>query len=103
MKELNNNQNVSRMSYKLVSSCDALQAFTNVFLKLDILGFSYIFTRPFTFAKSIIFSEVIVCFIIGCIESVSTLGYYEDIKPMTCMVHTPVVVSSLWSKLSMIN
>ena len=46
MKELNNNQNVSRMSYKLVSSCDALQAFTNVFLKLDILGFFIHFYKP---------------------------------------------------------
>ena len=70
MKELDNNQNVSRMSYKLVPSCDGSQSFTNVFLNLDILGFSYIFTRFLTFSKSIIFSEVIVCFIIGCVKSV---------------------------------
>ena len=94
MKELDNNQNVSTMSYKLVSSCEGLQAFTNVFLNLDIPVLSYIFTRPLTFAQSII-SEVMVCFIIGCVESVSDLGYCENIKPMTCVVHTPVVVSSL--------
>ena len=98
MKELDNNQTKSRMSYKLLSSCDGSQAFANVFLNLDILGFSYIFTRP-TFAKSIIFTKVIVCFIIGCVESVLDLGYYEDIKLMT-YVHALVIVSSLWSKLS---
>ena len=103
MKEFNNNQNVSSMSYKLASSCDGLQAFTNVFLNLDILGFSYIFTRPLTFTKSIIFSEVMVCFIIGCVKSVSDLGYCDDMKPMTCVVHAPVVVSSLWSKLLAMN
>ena len=99
MKELDNNQTKSGMSYKLLSSCDGSQAFANVFLNLDILGFSYIFTRPLTFAKSIIFTKVIVCFIIGCVESVLDLGYYEDIKLMTC-VHALVIVSSLWSKLS---
>ena len=99
MKELDNNQTKSRMSYKFLSSCDGSQAFANVFLNLDILGFSYIFTRPLTFAKSIIFTKVIVCFIIGCVESVLDLGYYEDIKLMTC-VHALVIVSSLWSKLS---
>ena len=103
IKELDNNQNVSRMSYKLVSSCDGSQNFTNVFLNLDILSFSYIFTRPLTFARSIILSEVMVCFIIGCVESVSDLGCYEDFKPMSCAVHAPVVVSSLWSKLSAMN
>ena len=103
MKELGNNQNVSRMPCKLVTSCDGSQAFTNVFLNLDIFGFLYSFTKPLTFAKSIIFSVVMVCFIIGCVESVSDLGYCEDIKPMTCIVHAPVVVSSLWSKLSAIN
>ena len=75
---------------------------TKVCLNLDILGFSYIFTRPFTFAKSIT-SEVMVYFIIGCVESMLDLGYFEDIKPMTCVVNAPVVVSSLWSKLSAIN
>ena len=103
MKELDNNQNVSRMSYKLVSSCDGSQPFTNVFLNLDIFGFSYIFTRSLTFAKSAIFSEVMVCFIIACVESVLDLGYCEDIKPMTCVVHARVAVSSLWSKLSAMN
>ena len=44
-----------------------------------------------------------VCFIISCVESVSDLGYWEDIKPMTCVLHAPVVVSSLWSKLSAMN
>ena len=102
MKELDNNQTKSRMSYKLLSSCDGSQAFANVFLNLDILGFSYIFTRPLTFAKSIT-SEVMVYFIIGCVESMLDLGYFEDIKPMTCVVNAPVVVSSLWSKLSAIN
>ena len=92
MKELDNNQNASSMSHKLVSSCDGSQAFTNVFLNLNILGFSYIFTRPLTFAKSIIFSEVMVCFIIGCVESVSDLGYCEDIKPMTCCTRTSCCV-----------
>ena len=100
MKELDNNQNVSRMSYKLVSSCDGSQPFTNVFLNLDIFGFSYIFTRSLTFAKSAIFSEVMVCFIIACVESVLDLC---DIKPMTCVVHARVAVSSLWSKLSAMN
>ena len=95
MKELGNNQNVSRMPCKLVTSCDGSQAFTNVFLNLDIFGFLYSFTKPLTFAKSIIFPEVIVRFIIGCDESVSDLGYCEDIKLRTCVVHAPVVVSSL--------
>ena len=99
MKDIDNNQTKPRMSYKLLSSCDGSQAFANVFLNLDILGFSYIFTRPLTFAKSIIFTKVTVCFIIGCVESVLDLGYCEDIKLMTC-VHVLVVVSSLWSKLS---
>ena len=80
-----------------------VEALTNVFLNLDILGFSYIFTRPLTFSKPIIFSEAIFCFIIGCVESVSDLGYCENIKPMTCVVHATVVVSSLWSKLLAMN
>ena len=102
MEELDNNQNASRMSYKLVSSCDGSQTFANIFLNLDILGSSYIFTRPLIFAKSNIFQEVMVCFIIGCVESVSDLGYCEDIKPMAC-VRAPVAVSSLWSKLLTMN
>ena len=80
-----------------------VEALTNVFLNLDILGFSYIFTRPLTFSKPIIFSEAIFCFIIGCVESVSDLGYCENIKPMTCVAHATIVVSSLWSKLSAMN
>ena len=75
---------------------------TKAYLNLGILGFSYLFTRPLTFAKSII-SEVMVYFIIGCVESMSDLGYFEDIKSMTCVVHGPVVVSSMWSKLLAIN
>ena len=71
---------------------------TKACLNLDILGFSYILTRPLTFAKSAI-SEVMVCFIIGKYVGLRILWGYQT---MTCVVHAPVV-SSLWSKLLAMN
>ena len=93
MKELDINK-----IWKLASGCDGSQAFAKVFLNLDILGFSYIFT----FYPRI-------CQVNYLLRSHGLFHYWLYwkciglIKPVTCVVHAPVDLSSLLSKLSAMN